>query len=108
MTPSNFSPTGCTPLTSGWDFALFSDGFPNGLYSGEAETFPAGLTWSGIPLNTYGLVEMVKPEGWGDYIVPDRNASSDYGDGIAITPGQPDYTVSVYYFAEQGPVLTVG
>jgi hypothetical protein len=108
MTPNNFSPTGCTPMTSGWDFALFSDGFPNGLYSGDAAAFPAGLTWSGLPLNTYGLAETLKPEGYDAYIVPDSNASSDYGDGIAITPGQPDYTVSVYYFAEQGPVLTIG
>lgn len=105
MTPSNFSPTGCTPMSIGWDFALFSDGFPNGIYSGDAAAFAAGLTWSNLPLNVYGLVETAKPEGFDDYIVPASNASSEYGDGVEISPGQPGYTVSVYYFVEEGPAL---
>jgi hypothetical protein len=109
MTPDDYAPTGCTPLTDGWDVALYGDQFPNGLTEADGSALAGGVTWSDLPAGTYGLVQTVFPGQFSDYDVQGSNADSPYGGfGVAISADAPDYTVAVYDFVEEGPTLGPG
>jgi hypothetical protein len=99
MSPSNYSPTACSPSKGGYDFRLAGPALSGPLTVADASPVDGGFVWSDVPLGSYGLTETAYPPGYGRSDVPGYSYDSGLGGyGVTLDNGNADVTVSVYNF----------